>query len=164
LFGFSGGAQFAHRFAMLHPDCVAALVIASAGWYTFPVAGDPFPYGLSTGTTDGQRAAANLARFLQIPTLTLVGERDTRRDPGLRKEPRVDDRQGLNRIERAERWTTTLRAAAAEMGVAAEREFVTIPNCGHSFDHCVEHGGLAWRAMAWFDGRRDRAWKASTKP
>src|SRR5262249_10288121 len=36
LFGFSGGAQFAHRYLMAHPHRVAGAVIASAGWYTYP--------------------------------------------------------------------------------------------------------------------------------
>jgi poly(3-hydroxybutyrate) depolymerase len=36
LFGFSGGAQFAHRFTMAYPERVARLVTGSAGWYTFP--------------------------------------------------------------------------------------------------------------------------------
>ena len=36
LTGYSGGAQFAHRFAMLHPDRVARLTVTAAGWYTFP--------------------------------------------------------------------------------------------------------------------------------
>jgi pimeloyl-ACP methyl ester carboxylesterase len=33
LFGFSGGAQLAHRFAMLHPHLTAAVYAMAAGWY-----------------------------------------------------------------------------------------------------------------------------------
>jgi pimeloyl-ACP methyl ester carboxylesterase len=36
LFGYSGGAQFAHRYALAYPERVAAAVVASPGWYTFP--------------------------------------------------------------------------------------------------------------------------------
>jgi pimeloyl-ACP methyl ester carboxylesterase len=32
LVGFSGGAQFAHRYAMAHPERVAGLVAIAAGW------------------------------------------------------------------------------------------------------------------------------------
>ncbi|MEX0369110.1 MAG: hypothetical protein AB3N09_00665, partial [Tateyamaria sp.] len=32
--GFSGGAQFAHRFAWLYPDHVARLCLVSPGWWT----------------------------------------------------------------------------------------------------------------------------------
>lgn len=36
LVGFSGGAQFAHRAAMVTPARVRSLATISAGWYTFP--------------------------------------------------------------------------------------------------------------------------------
>ena len=36
MFGFSGGGQFAHRYAMAYPDRVRQLVIGAAGWYTYP--------------------------------------------------------------------------------------------------------------------------------
>ena len=36
LTGFSGGGQFAHRFAAFHADRVTACVTSAAGWYTFP--------------------------------------------------------------------------------------------------------------------------------
>ena len=45
LFGYSGGAQFAHRFAMLYPHLVERLTVASAGWYTFPDNRRRYPYG-----------------------------------------------------------------------------------------------------------------------
>lgn len=41
LFGFSGGGQFVHRYLMTHPDGVDAAVVASAGWYTFPMRACP---------------------------------------------------------------------------------------------------------------------------
>jgi pimeloyl-ACP methyl ester carboxylesterase len=36
LSGHSGGAQFVQRYALAHPERVAASVLSSAGWYTFP--------------------------------------------------------------------------------------------------------------------------------
>jgi len=36
LMGFSGGAQFAHRFVFRHPDCIKAVAIISAGSYSAP--------------------------------------------------------------------------------------------------------------------------------
>ncbi len=57
LFGFSGGAQFAHRFAMLHPETVSRLTTASAGWYTFPDT-TRFPHGLSPWPGEGDPWAA----------------------------------------------------------------------------------------------------------
>src|SRR5207245_5828877 len=46
LVGFSRGAQSAHRFALRHPDRVAALASFSAGTYTMPTSQSPYPYGV----------------------------------------------------------------------------------------------------------------------
>ena len=63
LFGFSAGAQFAHRFAMLHAERVHHLNVSSAGWYTFPD-NTAFPYGIGApdrlagrGSRSGELAA-----------------------------------------------------------------------------------------------------------
>ncbi len=153
LFGFSGGAQFAHRFALLHPERVARLAVSSAGWYTQPDPGEAYPYGLAPGIGGGQRFRPKLEAFLEIPTLVLVGERDIERDRALRKERRVDRRQGRNRVERAARWSQALRDAAVRRGVDAEVRFRSLPNCGHAFDDCVRDGGLVEEVMAWFADR-----------
>jgi len=150
LFGFSGGAQFAHRFALLHPDRVARLAVSSAGWYTQPDPAELYPYGLAPGTCGGQRFRPKLEAFLEIPTLILVGERDVDRDRALRKERRVDRRQGRTRVERAAHWSQALREAAARAGVSAEVRFRSLPNCGHAFEDCVRDGGLVEEVMAWF--------------
>ncbi len=157
LFGFSGGAQFAHRFALLHPERVARLAVSSAGWYTQPDPSEAYPYGLAPGTGGGQRFRPKLSAFLEIPTLVLVGERDIERDPALRKEKKVDRRQGRNRVERAARWSRALREAALRAGVAAEVRFRSLPNCGHAFEDCVRDGGLVEEVMAWFSSPRATA-------
>ena len=41
LFGFSGGAQMVHRFAMLHPQRVRKVYAMAAGWYMLPDADCP---------------------------------------------------------------------------------------------------------------------------
>ena len=151
LFGFSGGAQFAHRFAMLYPDRVERLALASAGWYTFPTTDDSFPYGLAPGKKNARYMRNALEGFLQIPTLVMVGEWDVERDSGLRKNRIVDRRQGLTRVERAARWTSAVRKVAAEQGVRPEIRFETIDGCGHSFNDCVEWGGMVKKAVDWFE-------------
>ena len=50
LVGFSGGAQFAHRFAMLYPGCVRRVVVAAAGWYTYIDPSRPFPLAAAPAT------------------------------------------------------------------------------------------------------------------
>jgi pimeloyl-ACP methyl ester carboxylesterase len=142
MIGFSGGAQFAHRYAMLNPERVSSLILVAAGWYTFPNEADRFPYGVKPAGGRGRRAAANLARFLAIPTLVLVGSRDSQRDAALRQTPDVDIKQGLNRIERASRWSSAFLQTAIRLGVAPRVQFAMLPGCGHAFEDCVAAGGL----------------------
>src|SRR5207249_8718522 len=44
--GFSRGAQSAHRFALRHPERVAALATLSAGTHTMPTSPEPYPLGI----------------------------------------------------------------------------------------------------------------------
>jgi len=157
LFGFSGGGQFAHRFALLHPERVGRLVVCSAGWYTWPDPFEAYPYGLAPeprsarrgNRSNGPRFRPNLKAFLEIPALVLVGERDIERDLTLRKEPMLDRRQGLNRVERAQGWSDSLREVARQIGVTADAQLRLLPGCGHSFEECVRHGGLTDVVACW---------------
>ena len=150
LFGFSGGAQFAHRFAMMYPDRVRRLAVASAGWYTLPDYEETFPYGLASTDKGWARFRAKLPDFLAIPTLVTVGERDVTRDSNLRQKPELDRRQGLTRVERAARWAQAMRQAADNHGIPAEISFRVLSGCGHSFEDCARDGGLADLVATWF--------------
>lgn len=149
LVGFSGGAQFAHRYALLNPQRVRSQALVAAGWYTFPSGRDPFPYGVKASGSRGRRCAENLARFLSIPTLVLVGAEDSQRDAALRRIADVDIKQGINRIERASRWSAAFLQAATRAGVATALQFATLPGCGHAFESCVADGGLVERIDHW---------------
>lgn len=139
LVGYSGGAQFAHRYAMLHPERVRGVVAVSAGWYTFPDAARPYPYGLRVGgELPGLRI--DLSAFLRVPVLTLVGDGDREHDVHLRRSPRLDRRQGCDRFERAKRFTRALAEAAARCGLPARARFAVLPGAGHSFDACMRAG------------------------
>lgn len=149
MIGFSGGAQFAHRYAMLRPERVNSLILVAAGWYTFPSEQDRFPYGIKPEGRRGRRCSENLLRFLEIPVLVLVGARDNQRDAALRRTPDVDIKQGINRIERACRWSCALMQAATRAGVCPTLQFSMLPDCGHAFDDCLEYGGLVERVNHW---------------
>ncbi|MGF1554474.1 MAG: alpha/beta fold hydrolase [Paracoccaceae bacterium] len=162
LAGFSGGAQFAHRFAMLYPHLVGRLVVGSAGWYTHPDEA-PFPYGLGpdTETTGwGARMRAGLDRFLALPLRVVVGAEDRVSDPNTRRGPLLDAQQGTHRLERAHRWARALREAAGRRGIAADVSVEVLAGCGHDFADCVVTGGLDRivldedRARAVADARR----------
>lgn len=139
LFGFSGGAQMAHRFAMLHPQRVRKVVAAAAGWYMLPDANLPYPVGWS-GIGVGRNS--ELALGLSVPMMICVGSDDRGRDKALRRSPVIDQRLGTNRHNRARRWVGEVRTAAEKLGVASNIEFAVIPDGTHDFGVCVEFGNL----------------------
>lgn len=158
LFGFSAGAQFAHRFAMLHPHLIGRLNVTAAGWYTFPDAA-AYPYGLGdpAGRADdrGQRMRAVLDAFLGLPIDVAVGANDNVRDSNTRAGAAIDRQQGRDRRARAARWSEALAIAAAVRGIVPQVTFTVLSGCGHDFRTCIERGGLAEQVMP---GRSDDTW------
>lgn len=136
LFGFSGGGQFAHRFAMAHPAMVASCVSVAAGWYSFPDADRAYPEGLAglPANPDGIDAAAVRC----VPFHVIVGEHDTVRDASLRQRRGLDRRQGLTRLERARRWHEAMQTWGGE----TQSSLTLLPGTGHSFAKAVEHNDL----------------------
>lgn len=150
LFGYSGGAQFAHRFAMLHPERIGHLSVAAAGWYTFPD-DTVFPYGLG-GRPDRafERSHAMqdaLSRFLRLPIRVHVGALDNRRDRSTRRGSEIDRQQGNHRRARAARWVEALQLAAAVRGIRADVRLSVLHDVGHDFRACMLHAGLADRVL-----------------
>lgn len=142
LFGYSGGGQFVHRYAMAYPERVAAIAVGAAGWYTFPDLERRFPYG-----TAPHRKLPGLrfdeAAFLRIATHVLVGEDDVVRDRAIRQTEHLDRHQGINRVERGQRWLAAMTQAARQHNLETEFRFIFLPGSDHSFSRSVKHGGLA---------------------
>ncbi len=137
LFGFSGGAQFAHRFVYANHGLVRSPVLAAAGWYTAPDPVEKFPYG--TGRTRRLPGLRFNARGLaETPTLILVGESDSERDESLRRSTRIDRVQGRDRIARA-RW---FHRELQRLRPAVSPVFDLLPNTTHDFGEAVSRGGL----------------------
>jgi pimeloyl-ACP methyl ester carboxylesterase len=145
LVGFSGGAQFAHRYAMLAPVRVRRGVVASAGWYTY-LDEHPFPRGAAPSSRTGGRAV-DVEAFLRVPLHVLVGERDVERDGRLRTGGRIDRRQGRDRLTRALRWLDHLEETAEDRGLRPAVSFDLLADTGHSFGQAVERGGLVTRTL-----------------
>jgi pimeloyl-ACP methyl ester carboxylesterase len=141
LFGYSAGAQFAHRFALRHPGRLHALALGAAGWYTWPDPGLRWPLGLQDGDVD--RAAVDLDGFLRLPRAGWVGERDHGADEFLRPDAQV--------IERARRWCAAMDAAAAARGIGGATPLHLVPRAAHSFAACARRGGMAEAVVAFFD-------------
>jgi pimeloyl-ACP methyl ester carboxylesterase len=154
LFGFSGGAQLAHRFAMIYPHRVATLHLAAPGWYTFPDSSLPWPQGLGAPASRRQRAfdaaaqsRLQLRQYLSLRVRLWVGARDTARDASLRQTPDLDACQGKTRLERAFRYAEAFDRVARAMGLTPDIDLTVLPGCGHDFTECDEVGGLAARVV-----------------
>lgn len=132
LFGFSGGAQFAHRLAYLFPDRVRSCVPVSAGWYTMPEAATAWPYGLNSppsGTIDAESVR-------KVPFHVIVGRRDTLSDASLRRSRTLDRQQGKNRVTRARNWFEAMQSWQANPA----NSLTILPKTNHSFGSACQHG------------------------
>lgn len=154
MFGFSGGAQFVHRYLMAYPDRVVSAALGAAGWYTFPDVSVRFPYGIKNNKRLPD-LRFDPKQFLQVPVSVLVGAEDTERDDALRKSDRLDSTQGTTRVERAQRWVVSMSAAAKQYGLGTEYGFSILPNSDHSFSRSIKHGAMAERVFEFlFEGQR----------
>jgi pimeloyl-ACP methyl ester carboxylesterase len=145
LSGFSGGAQFAHRFAWLYPGLVGRLCLTAPGWWTLPDPAIAWPYGI--GAAPGAQGPgfclqSNLRRFLDRQIAVCVGDKDVQRDENLRKGAAIDARQGRHRLARARRWCAEIDACARADGIVPRISLRVMPGCGHSFAECVLKGAL----------------------
>lgn len=146
LFGYSGGAQFVHRFVLFHPQRAHSMHIASAGWYTFPDPQRPYPYGIADPPAAGE---IDLAKYLSVERHLFIGAKDTGRGDNLRASRRLDAQQGTHRLERACRWYAAMQAASRAHGVYPPREtFEIIPGAGHSFAYSARRRSLPERVMS----------------
>lgn len=123
LFGFSAGGQFAHRFAYMHPDRLAAVSAGAPGRITRPDPTMRWPDGLA-GAAKLFGTAPDLAALAGVPLQLVVGAEDTQISPtaGPVRDGTVQVR---NRIENVR----LLRDELVGAGVAAELSIV--PGAGH---------------------------------
>jgi pimeloyl-ACP methyl ester carboxylesterase len=152
LVGFSGGAQFVHRFPLFTPIPIRRAVAASAGWYTRLDPEVPFPYGLAP--VDGRMA--NVEALLHLSLRIMVGEHDVDGGTQLRTGPDVDS-QGASRRERAERWYHHLESEASSRGLDGRASFEVLPGAAHSLKQAAAIGGYVHRVASFLgDGGPSR--------
>jgi pimeloyl-ACP methyl ester carboxylesterase len=141
LFGFSRGAQLAHRFAIAYPERTRAVAAMSAGTYTLPRAADAasgarleFPYGTAdlASRTDHPLDDAALNR---VPFWISVGGEDNRADD----VPRQWDRLlGKTRVQRAAAFTQELSVHGANATLEI------FPFVGHAMTPDMIRGATAF--------------------
>lgn len=148
LFGYSGGAQLAHRFAMLHPEQVGDLHLGAAGWYTLPDCACAYPIGFGQSERGddrwGRRMKSGLNRYLDRPITLYVGTKDgDPTDKALRRKPELDAAQGRTRLTRARRYADTINNLQTKLGLTATCTLRELTHCFHDFQDCAQNGGLA---------------------
>jgi len=127
LAGFSGGGQFAHRFAYLHPDRLHAVSIGAPGRVTLPDA-EPWPLGIG-GVHGLFGRDVDLDALTAIPHQIIVGgEDDARETLAIAASDGREARAGTTRVERAQ----TLARELAARGVPVET--VVVPGVAHDAD------------------------------
>lgn len=137
LFGFSAGAQFAHRFLYLHPERLRSVVVASPGTVTLPIAGYSWPHGLA-GLDMLADAQVNLDHVRHTRVLLVVGTGDV--GNGNLNHSAEADRSGQTRLERVR----VLHQAWLAARIA--HQYVEIPALSHVLDDrigAVARGFLA---------------------
>jgi len=143
MFGFSGGAQFAHRFAFAHPQRVGRLVLGAAGWYTMPDKTAAYPLGI--GDARGlDPVSFNAAAISRLRTLVVVGKNDDCTDDDeLNRSKSVLSVQGENRVQRARTWVESMNVLAGKYAGPGSVELSLLPGVGHSFSQAISDGRLA---------------------
>lgn len=129
LFGFSGGAHFAHRLLYVEPARISRLVVASPGAVTLPVEDYPWWPGLADfEQVFGRPVAWDAVK--RVDTHLIVGARDINPDGIVtsRDHPQwVEgaDAAGANRVERLKSLHEHLKRRGANVG------FEELPGVAH---------------------------------
>lgn len=128
LYGFSRGAQLAHRYALLYPEKTLAVAAISGGSYTLPLTQTPegtslqFPFGVHNIEVYVQhKFEAN--QFKKVGFWVEVGGDDNKDNEVSRN---FDPYLGKNRLERARNFYNVLK----KQGLTCE--FRVRPGIGHA--------------------------------
>ena len=136
LFGFSGGGQFAHRYAAFHPGRVSRAVSAGSGWYLWPDRTLPYPVGTSMPLDE---VSPMMDELLTSNLLVLVGDEDTT-DSSFREMYffgfyDLMSMQGETRWQRAENWVGELAQMAGQKNIDLNVELAFAQNTGHTISY-----------------------------
>ncbi len=115
LFGYGAGARFALRYALAHPDGVAAVAIAEAETYTFPDPERRFPRGIAPPHPESD-LSFDPERFLAVPmTVFEARAAGAPAPPGGAPRRRVRAARAAGTRERNGRnWVAAMQTAALE--------------------------------------------------
>lgn len=127
IYGHSAGGQFAHRFALVHPERIAGGVASAAGNYTFPDPNVPYHYGI--GPRPGtENITFHVDEFVGLSFAVVVGGKDNTPDPSAGGT----DTQGTSRLERGRNFFLAMKTYAKAHELPCRLSFRIIPGVGHS--------------------------------
>ena len=128
IYGLSAGSQFVQRFMLLVPEARAKLAIcANAGFYTVLDPGESWPCGLK-GTGVDQAA---VLRYLSLPLVILLGDKDIDPDDPQLPTGEDADRQGITRLARGVYFFNHGQAAARKFKVPFGWQIRMVPGAPH---------------------------------
>ena len=133
--GFSRGAQSAHRFALRHPERVAALATLSAGTYTMPTSSLPYPYGIGDFALWNHQNPFDIAALRRVRVFVGVGGADANPADVVREWDAVG---GTNRLERGTRFAQALQQ------LSVPTRLQTYPGVGHVFVPAMLADTVEW--------------------
>ena len=147
LFGYAEGGQFAHRYAMVHPERVAGAVIGAAGWQSAQQEGASHVDKAGV-CRDLPGMRFDTGKFLQIPMTVVVGDQETDPAPRANELALIDVRQGDDHLEHAQRWARTMNLVARSHGLPAHFRVEMIPGLDYSFEHGIARGAMHRKIFA----------------
>lgn len=158
LFGFSGGAQFAQRYALVRAGRLDGLILAAPGGVTLLREDVAWWPGLK-GAEAALGAAPDLAGLARLPTAILIGAEDraaglVSRAPGTRFGSADADLAGRTRQDKAR----SLRADLAAHGTPVT--YTEISGVGHKLAPCA--GAAAQILRGWLDEPQDASQPQTT--
>ena len=115
IFGHSQGAQFVHRFVLVHPLRVRRAAACAGGNYVQPESDTVFPWGTKLNPLMADVEEIDFAALVTTPLAIVIGTEDLQR-----------------RQDQANRFMRRVRAYAAEHNLACRIEFFSVPGGPHA--------------------------------
>jgi pimeloyl-ACP methyl ester carboxylesterase len=149
LLGFSGGGQFAHRYAAFHANRFLRIVVGAPGWFMWPDPCLPYPLGMGDPHSPN-KGRQRLRRLCRHNILLLVGENDHTQGAFRRRYRRADlcSLQGMGRRERAANWFLALKQMATKEKIPIRSRFQILKHTAHRVNTHFAHAAVTFLSEA----------------